>query len=72
MLAGLLLQLIGWAVLIGTFLALIDRLGVFSRPMRFHEETMTRLWRKSAGAAGDAAQDEARRRTLGGSGTGRS
>ncbi len=56
MLAGLLLQFIGWAVLIGTLLALIDRLGVFSRPTRFHEETMTRLWRESAGADGEESR----------------
>jgi hypothetical protein len=53
MLAGLFLQIIGWAVILGTLLVLLDRLGVFSRPPRFTEETMTRLWRESAMASGE-------------------
>jgi len=42
-----------WAVILGTLLVLLDRLGVFSRPARFTEETMTRLWRESAMASGE-------------------
>jgi hypothetical protein len=53
MLASLLLQLIGWMVLLGTLYACIDRLGVFSHAGRFTEETMTRLWRESAMASGE-------------------
>jgi hypothetical protein len=53
MLAGLFLQIIGWTVILGTLLVLLDRLGVFSRPARFTEETMTRLWRESARASGE-------------------
>jgi hypothetical protein len=53
MLAGLFLQTIGWAVLLVALYALLDRLGVFSRPARFTEETMTRLWRESARASGE-------------------
>ena len=37
----------------GVFETLLDRLGVFSRPARFTEETMTRLWRESAMASGE-------------------
>jgi hypothetical protein len=53
MLANLLFYLIGWTVLLGTLYSLIDRLGVFSRPVRFTEEAMTRLWRESAMASGE-------------------
>jgi hypothetical protein len=53
MLAGLFLQIIGWTVILGTLLVLLDRLGVFRRPARFTEETMTRLWRESAMASGE-------------------
>ncbi|HEX6102361.1 MAG TPA: hypothetical protein VF031_04880 [Alphaproteobacteria bacterium] len=53
MLASLLLQIIGWAVVLGTLFTLLDRLGVFSRPARFTEETMTRLWRESAMTSGE-------------------
>ena len=37
MLANVLFYLIGWTVLLGTLYALVDRLGVFSRPARFTE-----------------------------------
>ena len=50
MLAFLVLQLLGWMVLIGTFLVLLDRLGTFRSRERFSEESMTRLW--GAGPAG--------------------
>ena len=49
----LLLQFLGWVVLLGAIYMLIDRLGVLSRPARFTEETMTRLWRESATTGGE-------------------
>jgi hypothetical protein len=53
MLTSLLLQFIGWVVLLGTLYTLLERLGVFARPDRFTEETMMRLWRESAMASGE-------------------
>ena len=44
MFALLLLQLLGWMVLIGTLLILLNRLGTFQSRDRFSEESMTRLW----------------------------
>ena len=53
MLTSLLLQVIGWVVVLATLYTFLDRLAVFSRPGRFTEETMTRLWRESAMASGE-------------------
>lgn len=53
MLTSLLLQFIGWVVLLGTLYTFLERLGVFTRPDRFTEETMMRLWRESAMASGE-------------------
>jgi len=53
LLSNLLLQFLGWMVLLSAIYMLIDRLGVLRKPARFSEETMTRLWRESAMASGE-------------------
>jgi hypothetical protein len=56
MLTGLVLEVIGWAVLLTALFTLLERLGVYSRPGRFTEETMTRLWRESAITGGEESR----------------
>jgi len=53
LLESALLEIVGWMVLLGAIYVLIDRLGVLSKPARFTEETMTRLWRESATTGGE-------------------
>jgi hypothetical protein len=53
LLSNLLLQFLGWMVLLSASYMFIDRLGVLRRPVRFTEETMTRLWRESATTGGE-------------------
>ena len=52
-LPNLLLQFLGWAVLLSAIYMLIDRLGVLRWPVRFNEETMTCLSRESATTGGE-------------------